>query len=159
MHRAIKYLIWIPVIFMAVIIFGFSGQNGNESGGLSRKAAKVILTAADSCNIVFVTEENEEQYIENLQFPIRKAAHMTEYAMLALLCLLALTVDGVGMPIRYIGAVAMSFVFACTDEFHQLYVPDRSGKFTDVLIDTMGCLIAVGIVFCVHKVRERKDSV
>ena len=39
-----KILIWLPAIVMAMIIFGFSKQDGEESSGLSYKAADIILT-------------------------------------------------------------------------------------------------------------------
>ncbi len=34
------------------------------------------------------------------------------------------------------------FLYACTDEFHQTFVPGRSGQFTDVLVDTSGAILA-----------------
>ena len=30
------------------------------------------------------------------------------------------------------------FLYACTDEFHQLFMDGRAGQFKDVLIDTAG---------------------
>ena len=45
--KLLKIFIWIPAVICAVMIFGFSGQNGENSGNLSRKAAGVIVDIAD----------------------------------------------------------------------------------------------------------------
>ena len=37
--KFLKIFIWIPAVICAAMIFGFSGQNGENSGNLSRKAA------------------------------------------------------------------------------------------------------------------------
>ena len=79
-----KILIWLPAIVMAMIIFGFSKQDGEESSGLSYKAADIILTVCDKAGIIDCNENNRESMIEAVQFPIRKAAHMTEYFLLAI---------------------------------------------------------------------------
>lgn len=152
----IKFAIWIPVILLAMTIFGLSGQNGEESGGLSRKAASVVITVADQIHILDVTPETKESYMDKVEYPIRKCAHMSEYALLGLLIYLALRVDGMN---RYYGkyvAFGMAVAFACTDEIHQLYVPGRSGRFTDVLFDSAGCLIALLICHVCGNLYTRK---
>lgn len=141
-----KKLIWLPVIIMLFILFGFSGQDGNQSGGLSRKVASVLIDTADKINLIDVTDENRDGLIENMQTPIRKGAHMTEYAILSAFVYLALYVDEVTKKnIKYL-ALALVFMFAAVDEFHQLFVPGRCGQFTDVLIDSAGCIIALLLI-------------
>lgn len=55
--KLLKIFIWIPAVICAVMIFGFSGQNGENSGNLSRKAAGVIVDIADSVHLVDVRWE------------------------------------------------------------------------------------------------------
>ena len=130
-----KTLIWLPAIVMAMVIFGFSKQDGEESSGISYKAADIILTVCDKAGIVDYNENNRESMIEAVQFPIRKAAHMTEYAVLARL------------PI--ISAVVVAG-FAATDEFHQVFVPGRYGCVRDVLIDAAGSVIGLAIAYVIY---------
>ncbi|MEM7292431.1 MAG: VanZ family protein [Pseudomonadota bacterium] len=50
-------------------------------------------------------------------------------------------------PIRdpsQIGALSVTIIYACFDEFHQLYIPGRTGRVSDILIDSMGSIIALG---------------
>lgn len=63
-------------------------------------------------------------------------------------------------PLKYALAMSilLSFLYACTDEIHQIFVPGRSAQFRDVLIDTLGAsfgtLIAYLIVKLITKIKE-----
>lgn len=148
----LKISIWIPVILMGIVIFGFSGQNGEQSGGLSSKIASIIVDSADKAGIIDIDEAGKQILIDKMQYPIRKCAHMTEYAVFATLTFIALYYDGIRKRMTYILAVIIAFLFACTDEFHQLFVPGRSGQFTDVCIDTIGACIGMLIIFLIRKI-------
>lgn len=52
-------------------------------------------------------------------------------------------------------AVVFSFLYACLDEFHQLFVAGRCGQPFDVGVDTSGALVAVAVALLVIK-RVRK---
>lgn len=146
-----KILIWIPAIIMAMVIFGFSKQDGEESSGLSYKAADMILTVCDKAGMVDYNDNNRDSMIEAVQFPIRKAAHMTEYAVLSVLVMLALIVDGIkGIRLPVIAAI-IAVAFAATDELHQRYVPGRYGCVRDVFIDAAGSIIGLTIAYVLYK--------
>lgn len=71
---------------------------------------------------------------------LRKIAHMSAYAALTLLWLRAL---GPYTRRALIWAVAIAFLFAISDEYHQTFVEGRHGSPVDVGIDTVGIVIAV----------------
>jgi VanZ family protein len=48
-----------------------------------------------------------------------------------------------------------SFLYACSDEYHQTFVEGRIGQFSDVLIDMVG--VFAGILFVFLLVSLRKD--
>ena len=52
----------------------------------------------------------------------------------------------------------VTFLYACTDEIHQLFVPGRAGKFTDVLIDTTGGIIMLLFIALVTRVARKKHT-
>ena len=52
----------------------------------------------------------------------------------------------------------MTFLYACTDEFHQLFVPGRAGRFTDVLIDTTGGIIMLLFIALVTHVARKRHT-
>jgi VanZ family protein len=89
-----------------------------------------------------------EEHIEAVHFLFRKCAHLTEYAVLSLLLWRALRkpVRNDLRPWRWneaFTAIFIVFLYAATDEFHQIYVPTRTPHFTDVLIDTFGATCAM----------------
>ena len=66
---------------------------------------------------------------------LRKAAHMTEYAVLAVLLVRALG--------REAPALALGVLYAASDEVHQAFVRGRHASPVDVAIDTVGLLIGL----------------
>jgi len=155
-----KLLVWVPPVIIALSIFGFSNQNAEQSSGLSNGAATAIIHFANNTHILNIKAENEAQYIENLQYPIRKCAHMSEYMVFTLSVLLALYVWGVRKKRLYIVAFAVSVIFASTDEFHQLFVSGRSGRAVDVLIDSIGSATGLLIVWLIrgHIIKRKKSA-
>ncbi len=77
---------------------------------------------------------------------VRKAAHVTEYAILTGLLFRALRwhLDSLGR--RAFFALLPALIFAPVDEFHQSFVPSRTSSPIDVLIDYSGAFL--GIVLC-----------
>jgi len=74
---------------------------------------------------------------------LRKAAHMTEYALLTILLIRALGQSGVARPVPW--AAGLAVAYAISDEFHQSFVPGRAGLPRDVLIDAVGIAIACAL--------------
>ena len=140
-----KILIWIPAIIMAMLIFGFSKQDGEESTGLSYKAADIILTVCDKAGIVDYNDNNRDSMIESVQFPIRKAAHMTEYCLLAIAISFPLYVYGVRGIWLILLAGAICVGFAGFDEYHQSFVADRRPSVRDVGIDSIGVTAGIRV--------------
>jgi VanZ family protein len=67
---------------------------------------------------------------------LRKAAHVTEYAILGALLVRALE--------RELPAFLAGVAYAITDEIHQVFVTGRHGSPVDVVIDAGG--IALGVL-------------
>lgn len=124
------------------IIGGFSAQNATESSGLSARVSLWAVRQYDSLSGAQMSEEQIEDWAGRIETPVRKLAHGTEYAILALLACLVLRAFGKGGRWVYL-AVVFSFLYAVTDEIHQTFVEGRAGRAADVLIDTCGALIAV----------------
>lgn len=91
-----------------------------------------------------------------LVFLLRKACHVIEYAVLTLLVVRAVQQDN---PIwsRRTAVVAVIFVVlhALVDEWHQTWVPSRSGDLRDVVVDTFGGVLALTIAWLWY--RGRRD--
>ncbi len=87
-------------------------------------------------------------------FFLRKAAHIFEYAVLAILLFNAFSRSfekkqkqpSFKTVVFYVFLI--SFLYAVSDEFHQTFVFGRSGNIKDVLIDSVGIILGI-IVFLV----------
>jgi VanZ family protein len=86
--------------------------------------------------------------IARVQFFIRKTAHVTEYAILAMLLWRALR-SGTGWQMKMSILLFLTWIacaiFAASDEFHQSFVPSRTSSPIDVMIDVTGALIGLAI--------------
>ena len=76
---------------------------------------------------------------------MRKLAHVSEYAVLAVLLYRAFVHTALkGRRALSAGLVLLlCAAYAATDEFHQAFVPSRTASLRDVMIDICGATLAV----------------
>ena len=144
----IRVLLALLIVANMAVIFLFSAQNGEESGKTSSKVTQAVaqVTVKD---FEQKTPAERDSIVEWLHPYVRKLAHMAEFGSLgALILLLLLTWRGALLS-RYALSVAAAFLYACTDELHQMLADQRASAFTDVLIDTAGALICCTAILTV----------
>jgi len=86
---------------------------------------------------------------------MRKCAHVTEYAILALLLWRALRSGPTlrtKLPTLFSAVLLACAVFAASDEFHQSFVKSRTPSVGDVLLDVVGALF--GLLICASFARR-----
>ena len=79
----LKPLSFLPALVMMYLIFNFSAQSGDVSGQLS---GSVTTDLVEFCSQIFDQGWNAQQilhYAGLLEHYVRKAAHVTEYFLLA----------------------------------------------------------------------------
>jgi VanZ family protein len=123
-----KYFKWLLVIIWMMVIFSFSNEPAVVSDEKSNMVINILNYLGIDLNSVFGELAN---------FIVRKGAHFTEYAVLFLLLNNALK-DSLSMKNSLLAAILITFLYACSDEFHQTFISGREGKIRDVLIDTSG---------------------
>ncbi len=117
--------------------------------------------------VVFLTggelSKEELTYYRDLYvFPIRKSAHLFLYFMLGVSVLLFLKEYGSIQKKGILISICFVFIYACSDEIHQLFVPDRSGEIADVLLDTLGGYLGIMILYYYYQWRihyEQKKAI
>ncbi len=85
---------------------------------------------------------------------IRKTGHFVGYGIFAMACfrgfwmMLEGTVSRVLRQMRAHGlAIVATFLAAGADELHQSFLPNRTGQFSDVLLDTLGAMAMCLVLF------------
>ena len=84
---------------------------------------------------------------------IRKMAHISEYALLSLSFIYGFYKNKTSIYKTCFYTFFMTFLYACSDEFHQLFTNGRSGQLCDVMIDMIGCLCMI-VIFYYYKKKQ-----
>lgn len=150
-----KVFPWFAVIVWMCVIFSFSAQPAKKSDktstGTIKKVASVI---SPKFRKLPKTEKNKKA--EKYNHIARKTAHFSEYAVLGMLCFAALGTYCMKKKKRVLMALAISALYAVTDEMHQIFVPGRACRFFDILIDSGGALTGIIILAVIVMAIERR---
>ena len=142
------------LFWLYILIFGFSGQDGEESGNLSLTISEKCVEVINSLAGNPWSGQRMESIALYFEHPLRKLAHFTEYACMGILVYVLWSPwikKGKGLTAL---TVAWVFVSAALDEVHQFFVPGRYCSFWDVLLDTWGGFCGVLLCLLLLKVRR-----
>lgn len=154
-----KYLAWIPALAIMTAIFWFSAQPADVSTEMSDGVTRVLLWAAETVGLTErLSPERVQELCGILAVPVRKTAHITEFAVLHLTVLFALSQWELSWKKWLRTALAVTVAYACTDELHQIFVPGRAGMVTDVLIDSTGAALITAVLWMVRGRREKRSG-
>lgn len=163
----LRWFLTCLTLFWMVFIFMMSSAGKDESNSQSGAVCEFICEHFVEGYEEMAPEE-QIQMQQKISFPVRKCAHLSEYAVLgALMTLTAAswrregeetmrTGETPGGTVRILPVLAAGFLYAVSDEIHQIFVPGRSGEPRDVLIDTSGVLIGICLVRFHFSLRERR---
>lgn len=147
------------VILLAIcsIIFMFSNQNSEKSDSTSDKIIYRVLDIITKNNDLS-RQEYDELYT-SVKVLVRKTAHFTIYTLLGLFLMLVLNTININLKARILISWMIGIVYAIGDEIHQYFIPGRTPMMTDVIIDSIGVLCGILIVYFISKIlyiRKRK---
>lgn len=91
----LKPLSFLPAILMMYLIYSFSAQTGEVSGALSYEVSYQIVETKNEVLNENKTYDELAYSASSIEFYVRKAAHMTEYCLLAIAISFPLYVYGV----------------------------------------------------------------
>ena len=152
---------------MCVFIFYMSAKPADESDELSYGVVYQIIGFVVP-GYDQMPYDDQLYWQKTLNYPVRKTAHFLEYALLgALMFNMLFQITRAcnrmfgpdtrnGLLKIGAGAWALSTIYACTDEVHQLFVLGRTGKITDVLIDSCGVLLGVLVAFAIVRMAWKR---
>jgi VanZ family protein len=116
----VRLLRWLPAVLLMATIFAFSSVPSYEMPNFA--------------------------WADTL---VKKGGHMLGYGLLALTYLWGLRAGSPrGSKVTLVearNAWLLTLLYACTDEFHQLFVAGRHASLVDVGIDALGAAIALAI--------------
>lgn len=143
----VSILSGILLLLLYGVIFSFSAQDGKKSGSVSMEVAKRCVEVVNVVGRKNWTQSSKKAMVQSFEHPVRKIAHFSEYTCMGILVSILLSQWLPAGKKRCFLTILWVFLSASADEFHQLFVPERSGNFVDVLIDTSGGIF--GLLLCI----------
>lgn len=117
------------------------------------------LSSFESSRFVFLVRPFFELFGCNdevlMTFVIRKTAHFSEYAILAVIAMAVFTSWFGNSRKVVLLTILVLIAVPCVDEFIQLHVPDRAGAVADVLLDICGGLFGLAIALLIARGQRR----
>jgi len=136
--------LWMVVIFLA------------STGELSASNTSRILRPL----LLWVFPSISEEAINFAHFIVRKAAHFTEYAVLALLAVRAFVSSSHEVLRRrwFLITFLLVMVYSLADELHQSFIASRTGTIYDSFIDMAGGFTAL-LVYRLWRARKTRGDI
>lgn len=138
MKKIIKLVLLILWIILIYIL-------SNQAGGASTSQSNIIVDIIHK-----ILPINKDILVPI----VRKTAHITEYFVLFILIYINLKEYKVKNIFKL--SILLSILYALFDEFHQLFINERSGKITDVLVDSIGIFVAYILVKYIINRKNKK---
>ena len=148
MNKRIKYII-LTIIWMS-FIFSMSNQPANISKELSKNIENLLNRTPIIGNIL-----SDILNSPNSQFIVRKSAHFILFCLLSILCFIVIYEIKKSVKISTLVSFSITFIYACTDEIHQLFIPGRESQIKDVLIDSIGAIIGLIVINLIFILKNR----
>ena len=144
-----KRIFIILTIAWMIIIFLMSSQPAPDSTETSLAVGHAVCTLFVPGYSKMSTDD-QLKLAKKIDHPVRKTAHATEYAILAML--IFAVISGMYDNIKH-NLISLGFTtaYAVSDEIHQYFVPGRACMMTDVMIDLSGALVGLILVSLVKK--------
>lgn len=155
MMKKVKVISCVITVAIMTLIFFFSSQTAVESSetsrGLTVKIADFIST--------YLHIWSADQITNIIHTFVRKVAHFVLYFSLGLSASVSIyLVFGYKRLKLMLITLAFCFLYAITDEIHQMFVPGRAAMIRDVIIDSCGALCSISIFVVANNVYLRRKE-
>ena len=144
-----KIFLVLSILWMCVIFY-----MSNQPAAISSAHSGGVINMISNMPVVGTLMK----YLMSInigEFVVRKGAHMFSYCLLAMLLFMSVYEKDIKKAI--IIAFLGTFLYACSDEFHQLFIPGRSGEFRDVMIDSLGGTIGLILIGFIARYKIKKN--
>ena len=126
---------YLPLVAWLIFI-SYASSDSFNAANTSRIIGPLVL---------WLFPNTSEQTLAVIHLAARKAAHFTEYAILAYLAARAFSTSPRPALANkwFIASLVLVAVYALIDEYHQSFVPSRTASLYDSFIDITGGLAAL----------------
>lgn len=147
------------VLAVAGMIFFFSSQTGEESTEMSGMVSRFVLSLLVP-GYKSLSPEEQVPYLEAWGYVVRKGAHFSEFALLAVTLVNFFHTYKPRWRVGWIIPLAwlIATAYAGTDEWHQTFVDARAGALKDVMLDSAGALTGAVLTALIIWIKGRRHA-
>lgn len=142
---------WLPAILLMTVMASFSGDSFSDSH--TRGTINRIIE--------WLFPETKEIVLVWINYFVRKTAHFISYGVLTAMLFRAFRSDS-NLRWRFawaIYSIAITIAWGLLDEYRQSHIPSRSGSIYDSMIDTVGGIFALIVIYWFARRKERRDII
>ena len=140
-----RILLLLLIIADMVFIFHNSAQVADVSSSASQSVTQMVAPVIVP-NYNKLNETEKLQTVASLEAILREAAHLLQFVPMGFALYLLLRSAELPDKLRKLRipvTLCFGFLYALSDEVHQLFVPGRSFQFFDIFMDTCGVLVGI----------------
>ena len=145
-----KIISTILLIIWMVVIFLFSNEDATISQSKSDVIAKTTINTVSNITGKNYTNKEKNDFVVNSRFIIRKTAHFILYFVLGVLVYITFKSYNINKNI-VLYSILLCFIYAISDEFHQIFRNGRTFKVIDIAIDTMASSVSSSLIYIIDK--------
>lgn len=153
-HRLRLLIYALILLLVMLLIFYMSERSGLDSQDMSDRFADTLLGRLLMRILPLLTDDARTS--------IRKYAHIFEFFCLGMSSFLFYFELFWKKEKRLfktsLSASLWSFLYACSDEWHQTFVPDRAGRLSDLRFDAAGFLAGIVLLCFIKWLRRKKEG-
>lgn len=143
----LRAILIVLLLLQMWIIFGFSNQDGEKSGSISRQITEVITK---NISVIQNLPKDEKQIVlKRVEHIVRKIAHFSIYTVIGLLLMSLMSTYKIKQKNRIVTSAIIGLLYAISDEIHQAFIPGRGPQITDVGIDFSGVIMGIFIAYII----------
>ena len=153
-NKTKKILLLILVLIGCITIFS-ANDSSKQSRGVTYNILKVL-------NGNKLSEKELTKLTKRVNPVIRKIAHFSIYMILAIFTYMFIEELNIKsksekerLRKKILYTCIFCIIYAIFDEIHQIYVPGRTGKVIDVVIDTLGAFMGIAIILLNDKINNK----
>lgn len=139
------------------VIYSFSAKTGaastDDSFFVSRLIGNLIYSDFNEWSV-----ERQNEFLDEMDFVVRKTAHMAEFFILCVLVFFSQKNLDTSFK-NIVFPLLITIFYAISDEIHQYFVPNRSCQLKDVIIDSIGGILAIVCILLIKRIILKENEI
>lgn len=150
-HKLKLALSWFAVLLFMLVIYCLSAQPAGVSNTCSKGIIAFLVENTLKLAGKAVTEREMLRLVYKINSAAREYMHGVVFFVLGMLVQNAVRQSGARGVKAVAATLAVCVLFGITDEIHQIFVPGRAFEVSDLVLDTAGSALGIGVILALYR--------